>query len=344
MEDRLADDRRDDRRLERQGDRREAILRTLVEEHIRSGEPVSSRAILDSTGLTVSAATIRGELAALDREGYAIQPHTSAGRIPTAKAYRYYVEHLTPARLRGGTQHRIAHFFDSVQFELGRLLKATTELLSEITHYPAVVVGPGPVGEEVKALHLVQLGAKTALVVVVTRSGRVGQELVRLSEPVTTTELEAVERVMATRVVGSALDELGSVDVELGRLPVGSRPVAAEMTAGLGRVAAQTAEIYVGGTHQMATVWDNLSTVHRVLEVLEREAVVLEILARVPGTSIRIGDELTLGDDVAVVSSSFDTASGAGRVGVIGPIRMDYRRVISEVEGVSRELGDRIGS
>lgn len=324
-------------------DRRIAVLRALVEEHIQTGDAVSSRSILEATGLEVSGATIRNELAALDREGFAVQPHTSAGRIPTAKAYRYYVDHLTPSRLKAGTQQRIAGFFSSVHLELGRLLKATTELLSEITQYPAVAMTPAPAAELVKALHLVQLGAKTALLVVVTETGHVSQELVRLSAPVTPAELEEAERALASQLVGR---ELGSHWTLEGELSPGARVVLRDSEDALARVASESAEVYVGGTRQMATVWDNLSTVHHVLEVLEREAMLLNLLARSPGTTIQIGGEIRVTDteDIAVVSSSFDTGVGSGRVGVIGPLRMNYKKVISEVEGVSRELGDRIGS
>ncbi len=325
-------------------ERRDEILRALVEEHIRTGEPVSSRGVLEATALGVSGATIRNELSALEREGYAVQPHTSAGRIPTAKAYRYYVDHLRPSRLRAASQQRIAGFFTNVHFELGRLLKATTDLLSDLTQFPAVAMSPGPVGEQIKALHVVQLGAKTALLVVVTSSGRVSQELVRLSKTFTTTELERVEAVVSSALVGV---EMGSATkVVTSELDANGRAVVGDVLAALDRAKLQTAEIYVGGAHQMATVWDNLSTVHRVLEVLEGEARMLELLAHSPGTSIQLANEMGLADDVdmALVSSSFSGAAGAGRVGVIGPMRMDYKKVISTVEGVSRELGDRIGS
>ncbi len=322
-------------------DRRNAILRALVEEHIRSGEPVSSRCVLDATGLEVSAATIRNELASLDREGYAVQPHTSAGRVPTAKAYRYYVDHLAPSKPRNAVQAKVAEFYSTMHLELGRLLKATTELLTDITHYPAVAIGPGPSGEAIKAVHLVQMGAVTVLVVVVTDSGRVSQELLRLDEPITPTELERAEQFLARSLVGR---EMGKNEGERApELAPRELAVVRMAQAALARAAQQTAEIYVGGTRQMATVWDNLATVHHVLEVLEREAKLLEMLAGHSGTTIQIAEELGMPADVdlAVVSSSFESGPAEGRIGVIGPMRMDYRRVISAVEAVSRELGDR---
>lgn len=333
----------DDRRTDGRDDRRDEVLRALVEEHIRTGEPVSSKTVLESTGLPVSGATIRNELAALEREGYAVQPHTSAGRVPTARAYRYYVDHLSPAKLQSPAQQRISEFFATMHVELGRLLKATTELLTDLTQYPSVAIGPGATGEVVRATHLVQTGAKTALLVVVTASGRVAQELCRLPEPMTTKELERAEEVLSRAVVGREISASSDFGLRQADVPAPVRAALSVVEEALRDASARTADVYVGGTRQMATVWDNLSTVQRVLEVLEREAILLTMLGGAEGTSIRIGDELPTDDvDLAVVSTGYEVAAGEGRVGVIGPMRMDYRKVISAVEGVSRELGDRM--
>jgi len=333
----------DERRTEDRDDRRDEVLRALVEEHIRTGEPVSSKIVLESTGLPVSGATIRNELASLEREGFAVQPHTSAGRVPTSRAYRYYVDHLSPAKLHSPQQRRISDFFASMHLELGRLLKATTELLTDLTQYPSVAVGPGATGEIVRATHLVQTGAKTALLVVVTASGRVTQELCRLPEPMTTKELERAEDVLVRAVVGKEITGTGDFGLATAEVPATVRAALGVVEDALRDASARTADIYVGGTRQMANVWDSLSTVQRVLEVLEREATLLTMLSGAEGTSIRIGDELPTDDvDLAVVSTGYEIAAGGGRVGVIGPMRMDYRKVISAVEGVSRELGDRM--
>lgn len=333
----------DDRRTDGRDDRRDEVLRALVEEHIRTGEPVSSKQVLESTGLPVSGATIRNELAALEREGYAVQPHTSAGRVPTARAYRYYVDHLSPTKLHTPAQRRISEFFGTMHVELGRLLKATTELLTDLTQYPSVAIGPGATGEVVRATHLVQTGAKTALLVVVTASGRVAQELCRLPEPMTTKELERAEEVLARVVVGKEITSGADFGLRQADVAHPIRVALGVVEEALRDASARTADVYVGGTRQMATVWDNLSTVQRVLEVLEREAILLTMLGGTDGTSIRIGDELPTDDvDLAVVSTGYEVAAGEGRVGVIGPMRMDYRKVISAVEGVSRELGDRL--
>lgn len=327
-------------------ERRNEILRVLVEEYIRSGEPVSSRTIADVSELGVSPATIRNDLVALEREGYVVQPHTSAGRVPTASAYRYYVDHLGPSRVRSGTQARITGFFDSVHMELSKLLKATSRLLADVTQLPAVVVAPGVAGERIRDVHLVHLAPDLVLGMIVTENGRVLQERLHLEEPVGAEELNQVEEIVCAVSVGSPMGrriELG--EEERQALSEEDLKVAEAVLGVIPRASSTDSDVFVGGTQQMAAVWEDLTEVRRVLEVVEREAMVLNILARAPGTSILIGRELPMSDvDMAVVSKTYDAGATPGSVGVIGPMRMNYRRVISAVEEVSRELEDRIQS
>jgi heat-inducible transcriptional repressor len=327
-------------------DRRSEILRALVEEHIRTGEPVSSRAIVERARLSVSTATVRNDLAALELEGFVIQPHTSAGRVPTAAAYRYYVDHLGPGRLRSAAQTKINSFFGEVHLELSKLLKATSDLLADVTDLPAVVVAPGLVGDRVRALHSVQVTADQVLLVVVTEGGRVLQQRARFRVPVTPRELDAAHRLVSAAAVGRDLGtELGIGADEMGQLDETTREAVLTINDGLHLAASGSVEMFIGGTQRLTSVWEDLSAVQRILEVLEREAEVMKILASAPGTSIQIGAELPVHDvDLAVVSKRYEVGSTEGSVGVIGPMRMNYKRAISAVEEVSRELEDRISS
>lgn len=330
-------------------ERRATVLRVLVEEYIGSGEPVSSRAILAASGLDVSSATIRNDLAALESDGYAVQPHTSAGRIPTSLAYRYYVDHLSPGQLRARTVGQINEFFRSVHVELSRFLKATTDLVSDLTRYPAIVLGPGLAGEVVRGVHLVALGPQVVLVVLVADSGRVSQEIVHFDEPVDPVLLPDVEQRLA-----QLLAEGGQRDIGLSARAAAETldPAAQTVFRSVVDLATQpedeSREIYVGGTSKLANTWADLETVNRVLSVLEREAMLLSLLSEVSGgTIIQIGEELPVGGagDLAMVSTSYEVGgSPGGSVAVLGPMRMDYKRAISILEEVSHGLADRLGS
>jgi heat-inducible transcriptional repressor len=327
-------------------DRKSVILQALVEEYIRTGEPVSSRAVLEASGLHVSSATVRHELARLEQDGFVAQPHTSAGRIPTEAAFRYFVDHCAPVRLRRATHHRIEEFFSGVQQELSRMLKETSKLLADLTQFPAVVVGPGIASDAVRGLHAVQVSPQAMLVVVVAESGRVVQELARIPEVVTSVEIARAEEALQEALVGRSLPE-GLPDV--GRYAPEARHAGVVFEAGLNairRVESSTRDLYVGGTSQLAGLWEDLSKVHRLLAFLERESDLLDMLAVAEiGTSVRIGRELPFrDDDVALVATSYETGDhGVGRIGVLGPTRMNYRRTIKVVEEVGEGLAESLG-
>ncbi len=330
-------------------DRKARILRILVEEYIRTGEPVSSRAVLECCNLGVSPATVRSELAALEAEGYAAQPHTSAGRTPTARAYRYYVDQLMRPNSFPNASARVAEFFTSVHSELGRLLKATTGLLSEITHYPSVVTGPGLSSEVVRAIHLVQTGVDGIVMVVVTQSGRVSQSLLSFPFPLDAADVEEAELMLRQGQIGHAMsrglepDRPRSDDVVAGAESIVWR--ASEVLRKAGNA---ERELYLGPASYLAGAWGEISKVRGVLKVLEREAALLEVLAHLPeGTEVRIGRELGIESprDISLVSTTYGGEHGGppGRIGVIGPMRMDYGRTISVVEQVSGGLDESLG-
>lgn len=322
-------------------DRRSEVLRALVEEHIKTGAPVSSRAVLERSHLNVSAATIRNDLAALEHDGLVQQPYTSAGRVPTVTGYRYYVDHLGPGRLRQAAQAKIAHLFGDVHLELSKLLRATSELLAEITDLPSVVVAPGFARENVRAVHTVQVTNDQVLVIAVTEGGRVVQQRGRVRVPVTPQELEKAQRLITSAVVGKELGATPDFGEDLETdVPDPIREAVLTITDSLHLASTTGSELFVGGTQRMTQVWQDLSTVQRILEIMEREAEVIDLLAGASGTSIQLGDDL----DLAVVSKAYEGGGDGGSVGVIGPMRMNYKRAISAVEEVTRELEEQIGA
>ena len=321
-------------------DRRSEVLRALVEAHIDSGEPVSSQAVLAKSGLSVSAATIRNDLAALEAEGLVQQPHTSAGRVPTVSGYRYYVDHLGKDRLRGAAQNKVAALFDDVHLELSKLLRATSDLLADITDLPSVVVAPAVAREHIRAVHVVQIANDQILVVIVTEGGRVVQQRGRVRVPVTPLEIEEAQQAVTSVVIGSELGASPDISPGLEGVAEPVREAAMTIVDSLHLAGTAGSEMFLGGTQHMAQVWQDLSTVQKVLQIMEREAEVMELLADASDTSIQLGDGL----DLAVVSKSYEAAGEAGSVGVIGPMRMNYKRAVSAVEEISRELEEQIGN
>jgi heat-inducible transcriptional repressor len=260
--------------------------------------------------------------------------------VPTVAGYRYYVDHLGPGRLRQAAQVKIDSLFGDVHVELSKLLKATSDLLAEITDLPSVVVAPGFARETVRALHTVQVSNDQVLVIAVTEGGRVVQQRGRIRVPVTPLEIEEAQRLVAEEVIGKELGAGLSVDDSELQVSDPVREAMLTITDSLHLAGTAGSEMFLGGTQRMTQVWHDLSTVQRILEIMEREAEVMALLATASDTSIQLGEGL----DLAVVSKAYESHGDAGTVGVIGPMRMNYKRAISAVEEVSRELEDRISA
>jgi heat-inducible transcriptional repressor len=326
-------------------DRKARVLQALVEEYIRTGEPVSSAAILERSALDVSSATIRNELARLESYGFVAQPHTSAGRVPTHQGYRYYVDHCSPARLRSATHDRIRSFFAEVHREVSKLLKETSGLVSDITQLPAVVIEPQADVSRIHAVHLVRLGASAVLVVTIAETGQVTQHVVTLGFEPTEEQLDEAERVIEGVYAGRDRDE-ASEDQRLssGDLPDLVRRIIDPVHQEIQDTEITAPQLFVGGTSQLAGLWADLAIVHRMLDLLERDSDVQAILGEpADGTTVRIGEEIGDTLDLSVVSTPFGPR-GSGRVGVLGPMRMDYRRSIRVIEEIGENLEERLGA
>ena len=326
-------------------DRKADVLRALVEEHVRTGEPVSSRMVLERSGLGVSSATVRNDLAVLEREGMVTKPHTSAGRVPTDRGYRYYVDHLRPGSLQLATRTRIESFFVTMHAELNRILKETSDFLSDITHYPSVVLGPGLEGHTVKDAHLVHLDSDVVLLVLVTEMGRVSQSVLRLTQPVDDVDVATAAEVLVERLTGSVIEAVPAPAVRVD-LPAPAVDIVDRALAAVAESANAHREMFFGGTSLMTTLWGDLTKLHRILALLEQQAAMVDMLeGTTDGTLVRLGTEIAGGeDDLAVVSTGYEGEGLYGRIGVFGPLRMDYRRTIKVVEEVSEALGESLGS
>lgn len=322
-------------------DRPSQVLKALVEEYIRSGEPVSSAAVLDRSGLEVSSATIRNDLAKLESYGFVVQPHTSAGRIPTHQGYRFYVDNLAPSRLKGGTREKIDEFFLDVHRQISELLQATSVFVNDITTYPSVVVGPSPDADRVREVRLVHLGGQVVLAVAVCDTGRVHQEFIDIGFVPDVEALDDAERVLASAYEGQLLSD-GPDALSTRDLSDVVRRVADPIAAGLGSEDTESVDVYVSGRAQTASLWNDLTMVQQLLRLIDEQAALVDLVTDdVPDTHVRFGPDLGGVDDLAVVTTSYHLPSGGtGRIGVIGPLRMDYKRTIRVIDRVSENLGD----
>ena len=259
-------------------ERKAAVLRAVVESFIDTAQPVGSRAVSDLSDLRVSAATIRNEMASLEAEGYLAQPHTSAGRVPTDAGYRYFVDRLGPGHLDEAETRQISSFFRHAQGQIEERLADTSRLLSQLTAYAAVVVGPLHDPATVRSAQLVDLGASRLLLVLVTSSGSIERSMIELAPgaAVNPSDVGAASAVLNDAFVGASLGTVPTVD------PTGKHEVddlVATTLDALTPLSHQAGELYVGGAANMAGQFDAVSTVKSVLAVLEEQLLVVSLLA-----------------------------------------------------------------
>jgi heat-inducible transcriptional repressor len=323
-------------------DRKAAILKAVVEEYIETAQPVGSASVLRATRLPVSTATVRNDLAQLERDGFLDHPHTSAGRVPTDKGYRFFVDHLTP-KLPVPHRQRVQEFFARAHGEIEQMLHDTTRLLSDLTHYAALVVPPHRDAATVRSVHVVGLGPHVALAVAVLSDGTVKKAVVDLEQGVGEERLAVVGAHLSAHLAGLALDGVISLP------PTGDETtdrLVAEAHRALDRAgSAEPDQLFVGGAAQMATTFDAIETVRRVLAILEQQYVLVSLLRQAihdDQLTVSIGAEHGVEPlaqcSIVVAPYEYDGTT-VGTIGVLGPTRMNYPNAIAAVGVVSERLG-----
>jgi heat-inducible transcriptional repressor len=329
--------------------RKAAILEAIVSGYIGTAQPVGSNAVAQTAGVAVSPATVRSEMVALERDGYLVQPHTSAGRIPTDKGYRFFVDHLTTPGTLGPQQHQqVSAFFGQVQGGLEDILESTSSLLSDLTSYAAVVVGPSHEQVSVRSVQVVGLGGRRALVVAVLADGAVENRPFELPRDLDESVLATASAHLHAHLAGGSLGALAEVPAS------GSEDVdeIADLARGALATIARSGEhepVFVGGPSRLATAFDAIETVRGVLGILEQQLVVVSLLRDVmeSGLSVAIGSEHgyePLSSCAVVVAPVEINGRQSGAVGILGPTRMDYSSAMAAADVVGRSLSERIGT
>jgi len=344
-------DDRTDTNLPDSGDldaRKAAILNAVVSEYIGSAQPVGSQHVVDAPGVSVSSATVRSDMAALERDGFLTQPHTSAGRIPTDKGYRFFVDHLArPGSLDPVGRQQVRQFFDHAHGEIEMMLEQTSGLLSDLTDCAAMVVGPSHESAVIRSVQLVALGSHLALVVVVLADGAVQKQSVELADEVDDARLSDASARLAAHSLGVPLTQVAALATSTGD-PRTDAVVAAGVTALRSLGTADGAEqLFVGGSSRMAAAFDAVDTVRSVLTILEQQLVVVTLLRDIldTGLSVAIGTEHGVESlascAIVVMPVSVDGVEG-GTIGLLGPTRMNYPLALAAARVVGDRLGERL--
>ncbi|MFM8956823.1 MAG: HrcA family transcriptional regulator, partial [Actinomycetota bacterium] len=292
------------------------------------------------------------DMVALETEGYLVQPHTSAGRVPTDKGYRMYVDHLTSSdvaqagRLNAISRQRLGDFFDTAHFRLEETLHRTSLLLAQLTNYTAVVTGPSVSEAVVRSVQVVVLSDRIGTVVAVLSNGEIESEQIEFATRPSDLQLALANSRINESLVGATLSAAKftaatgvGVDSDVESLVA---KAVASLAGGRGRDS-----VFVGGTASLTTSFDAVEVVRSVLETLEQQYVVVslvrDMLSR--GVSVAIGSETgvePLSVCSVVLAPVVRDGETVGSVGVLGPTRMNYPAALATVEVVSDRLGRRL--
>lgn len=320
-------------------DRKAAILQAVVQEYIATAVPVGSGRVVDWPGVEISSATVRNEMVALEKQGYLTQPHTSAGRVPTDKGYRFFVDRVrrrTPA-LDAADRRQVRDFFASAHGEVESMLSHTTDLLSALTQWTGVVVGPSSESATVRSVQLVDLSSHVLLLVAVLSNGVIEKHALEVEDRLTPQAVAAASDRLARAVVGRSPGDLDGLG------PDPSDPLAAAAIEAL-RSSSSGHEMFVGGASKLAAAFDAVEPVRAALDLLEQQLAVISLIREVldRGQRVAIGEETGLMplSECSLVLAPYEVrGEDAGTIGVLGPTRMDYHQALSVVAVVSRRLG-----
>ena len=332
-------------------DRKAAILRAIVSHYVRFGEPVGSKTLVSGYGLSVSPATVRNEMMALEEAGFIYQPHTSAGRIPTDWGYRHFVDTFEEdLRLPPGETRRIRHFFGEPRWELEDALRQTATFLSSLTDHAAVVFAPALDRSVVRHVELVRLAGGRAMLVIVTDTGRVENHVITIGDKMDEVQLDEAGELLRRLLLDVPLERAATTLTDgIERLPLEYRDVATVVSATLVEKLREREgnRVFLEGTSNIVDEqkFADLETVRQVIGALEHRRLMLEVVAdglSVGGVSVRIGAENQVEgmQFCSVITATYGVGETAiGSLGVVGPTRMDYRRTIAAVHEVSSNLG-----
>jgi heat-inducible transcriptional repressor len=331
-------------------ERRFEVLRAIVADYVSNQEPVASKAIVERHSLGVSSATVRNDMASLEEDGYITQPHTSAGRIPTDKGYRLFVDRLSEVRPMSSAERRAIAVFLEGAIDLDDVLRRSVRLLAQLTRQVAVVQYPTLTRSTVRHVELVLITPARVMLVLITDTGRVDQRMVDLGDVITDDSIARLRSMLNSTLAGH---RLGEAAAKVAELPENSPNELRDALTRLSTVLVETLvehpeeRLVLGGTANLTrNVSDFPGSLRQVLEALEEQVVVLKLLAATRDAStitVRIGEENEAEEmrSTSVVSIGYGAGDKLlGGMGVVGPTRMDYPGTIAAVRAVANYVGE----
>ncbi len=326
--------------------RQNAVLKIIIETYINDANPVGSKLLVET--LDCSSATIRNEMAFLEKMGYIEKTHTSSGRIPSELGYRYYVDNLMNAKeISGEAMLKLQKIFSNNTLEINDAIKESMKIISELTHYTSIILESDKSNHRLKSVKLVPLSQQEAVALIITDDGYVENKKIVIPANVSIQEVEKTIELMNELLVGTPLNQV-SAKLEFEIKPIISSYVNQHQALYKAFVSAfndyqKSNDVFYSGKTNLLDQpeFDDTDKMRSFIRVLEDEDVAHSIEHTDEGISIRIGSENEISDECTLITTDYVHEGRRGTIAVLGPKRMNYDRVVSLLQLVKKNIGSK---
>ena len=330
--------------------RKKKVLQAIVEEYVNTAEPVSSSLLTKKDELKYSSATIRNEMADLEKAGYLEKTHTSSGRVPSEKGYRYYVDELL--RDDNISLEEIKYISEKLETkvnEIEELTKLATTTISEITHYTTLAIGPGADTQLIDEIKFVMLGQRMLMAIILTNTGMVKETIIKFDEDITEKQVETINYMFNKKLKNQPLE---IIDAPLEQYLINemkySVKVIKPIIEQIKKVIQEERQIYLEGTNKVFDLpeFNSLEVAKNFINIIDEKELVADMLDSgfAKDINVYIGDENEKDElkDFSVITFKHKVGNkDLGTIGIIGPKRMDYSKVISVMKYISKKLNEK---
>lgn len=334
-------------------ERKFAVLRAIIEDYVATQEPIGSKSIVERHRLKVSPATVRNEMAVLEDEGYIVQPHTSAGRIPTDKGYRTFVNRLNEVRALSTAESKAITQVLQGAVDLDDVMQKTVKLLAQLTGQVSVIQYPILSNSVVKHIDLIAVTDSRIMIVLVANSGRLEQATVELPKPLSLDSLDALRLKLKSTINDKKFSDVSTLISNFSKtanpVEVKSVEIIVEKINNLAMESGDQ-KVMVGGAGNLARLDPDFSkNLLPVLDEIEENVVVLKLLGEMSSSDdifVRIGHENKASNlhSASIVATGYSSGDSLSKLGIVGPTRMDYPGTMAAVGAVARYLGRILGN
>ncbi|MEK3890670.1 heat-inducible transcriptional repressor HrcA [Bacillus sp. FSL K6-3431] len=329
-------------------DRQLLILQVIIDDFIRSAQPIGSRSLSEKQGILLSSATIRNEMADLEAMGFIEKTHTSSGRVPSEKGYRYYVDHLlSPHALHADDIKKIHAVFAERIYELENIVQNSARILSELTNYTAILLGPAVKENKLRKLQIVPLNQETAVAIIITDTGHVENRIFSLPDNIAPEEIEKLVNILNHKLQGVSISELRDTMfkevADLLHQNIQKYDYLLKSITETVNIPAAERLFFAGKMNMLyQPEFHNIDKVRSLLDMIEQEQGIYELFKHTPvGIHVKIGKENThsIMADCSLITATYSIGEEpVGTIAILGPTRMEYSRVITLLDFLSKDM------